>query len=99
MQAVSLVGTKAINESHRKTERRTKAPVFSLVFISQLCSSSSSTQTLSDKCMMGIGVAGAEWGVRGVAEKLTGRVTNGRQPGFQLTVAVLQGGLVNEKDR
>lgn len=44
--------------------------------------------------MMGIG---EEW-VRG-AEKSTGRVTNGRQPGCQLTVAILHGGLVNENDR
>lgn len=68
--------------------------------------SSSSTQTVSDKCMMGIGVVGAEregvegeGGVWGVAEKSTGRVTNGRLPGCQLTVAVLYGGLVNGNDR
>lgn len=35
----------------------------------------------------------------GVAEKSTGRVTNGRQPGCQLTVAVLHGERVNENDR
>lgn len=39
---------------------------------------------------------GGGWGV---AEKSTGRVTNGSQPGCQLTVAVLHGGLVNENDR
>lgn len=34
-----------------------------------------------------------------MAEKSTGRVTNGRQPGCQLTVAVLHGEWVNENNR
>lgn len=47
--------------------------------------------------MMGIGAVGAEW--RG-EEKSTGRVTNGRQPGCQLTVAVLHRGRVRlERER
>lgn len=34
-----------------------------------------------------------------MAEKLTGRVTNGSEPGCQLTAAVLHGGLGNVNDR
>ena len=47
--------------------------------------------------MMGIGGGGG-----GVRQKSTGRVMNGRQPGCQLTAAVLHGGgggLVHENNR
>lgn len=69
---------------------------FSLVFISQLQQQQQqhpdSVWQMHDGYRCGVG----GWGGR---KKSTGRVTNGRQPDCQLTVAVLHGGLANENER